>query len=306
MTTRIDLSPLKPPSQPLTPSQSIFLSIFDNALTWSPNPQTASTQIAYDLRNLFIETRSISVTQGLLPDLWKILLDILSIIPIDHPWQHAVIISIRRLQAIPSEIVFLPDHNLFWCNLPGLSEYFYSRWQDITEDQSLYKVENINLHTRLTSFASQLLSPTYLNFLPLCYQTLRSALETPPQLSWQTNSVYETKFWVATEVLVRSAPLLFRDMTQSPTLTTQSEEMISVGPLCQGNFYERSIERWNYWREKMSRMVKGIGGDVLGKGRDFPPPEEVSEIKKRIFELCLRGLNAIDYAEGGREGVSDP
>jgi hypothetical protein len=98
MTQNIDLDVSKRPD--LTQSEADVLSILNEALASQADPASASADLARSLREYISSqgSESLEIAADVLWDLWAILLDVVRIVPVDHPWLEVLIAAVDDLR----------------------------------------------------------------------------------------------------------------------------------------------------------------------------------------------------------------
>ena len=105
MAAKIDLGDLKGSDIPQV--QADVLRVLEGALNSSDDPATAAANLADDLRQFFIVSKSEDATDTSLWNLWMVLLGVVMIVPIEHPWHAALIAAVERLRSTGGLVVEL-------------------------------------------------------------------------------------------------------------------------------------------------------------------------------------------------------
>ncbi|KAK4099128.1 hypothetical protein N658DRAFT_508970 [Parathielavia hyrcaniae] len=233
----------------MTQSQTDVLRILEGALNSNGDLATAAAKLADDLRQFFISSESEQTASALLWDLWAVLLNVVRIVPIEHPWHAALVAAVEGLRSTGRPVVGL--------------EYVFDKWADD------YAPKDLDTWKRFNSFASQLLRDDFTPWIVLPYWEIGAALETPLP---QDSAILECKLWVATEWLTRCGQLLRRDMASAEALGERAQASIAPGPLCEG-VSPQSPEQWEFWRSRLAELTRaqplaekdGAGEDGAGQ-----------------------------------------
>lgn len=144
----LDLYALK--QSDLTQSEADVLRILNDSLANQPDPATASAKLVRSLREHGSKSESLEIIENFLWDLWTTLMDLVRVLPIDHPWHEILIVAVddlrrqggaiaasdvssiftistkKRLDIILIDIYLQPSE--LWGDLPQLSMYIYDKW----------------------------------------------------------------------------------------------------------------------------------------------------------------------------------
>ena len=97
MAANIDLGALHEPDE--TQGERDIIRILAAALKSSRDPTTAAAKLADDLRQFFMSSESEDDADGLLWDLWMVLLSAVWLVPVDHPWHVALVALVETLRS---------------------------------------------------------------------------------------------------------------------------------------------------------------------------------------------------------------
>ncbi len=122
MATKVDLGDLREPDTPQV--QEDFLRIFEEALSSSDDPATAAAKLADDLRQFLISSESENAADTSLWNLWMILLGVVMTVPVEHPWQAALVATVEGLRSTGGPVVkhevgeYSPIYSALPCKAP--------------------------------------------------------------------------------------------------------------------------------------------------------------------------------------------
>ncbi|KAK4203374.1 hypothetical protein QBC40DRAFT_274680 [Triangularia verruculosa] len=296
MSAKIDLGVLKDPET--IQCEADILNIIDEALNSSDDSATAAAKLADDLRKFFASANSEDSADTMLWNFWMLLLDVVRIVPIEHPWHNAIIAAINDLRKKGGHVVELEGRALNWAELPNLRMYIFDKWfSPISEDGCT--PEEIEIWKRWTSFASQLLDDEFMPWILVAYWEIPAALETPPS---QDATISECRLWAATEWLTHCAQPLYKDMRAADALNEQSKESVSGTT---GDDIPLEIRRWEVWRSKLAELaskesqVEAVVGDSAGEGGDDAEQPTPNAYLSRI----QRAIAAMDAASNIASGT---
>ncbi|KAK0662120.1 hypothetical protein QBC41DRAFT_382266 [Cercophora samala] len=292
MAPKIDLSVLKTPGIPQ--GEADALDTIDKALNSSDDSVIIAANLADDLRRLVASSKSTSAADTLLWNLWVVLLDVVKVVPIEHPWHAALIAGVKNLLRRGGRVVELEDCTLNWEDLPDLSMYIFDKWADPTERDD-HTSDDFETWKRWNSFASQLLSKEYMDWSILPYWEITAALEVPLP---EDPTILECKIWVATEWLRHCADLLYSEMTCEVALDENSMASIKPGPLCEG-VYPQSLERWEFWRSRLAQLA---GEKPLGEGEDLGKGDAGQAVSSALLSRIKQAITAMDTASNNARG----
>ncbi|KAJ5357207.1 hypothetical protein N7541_004365 [Penicillium brevicompactum] len=275
----------------LTQSEADILRILNKALTSLVNPAAASATLARSLReHISLQgSQSSQITSATLLELWEILLEVVCIVPIDHPLHEVLIAAVDDLRreggAVAGSDVGNTPHqtsdsttSLKWEDQPRLSMYLFDNGQvsklkatslfsarnsNIKEDPTDlddHSSEDIEAWKRFNSFASRLISHDFQSWIVLAYWEIAGGLKTVPQ----NTTGFECKIWVATEWLIQCGTILFKDLSSTEELDARELASIKSGPLCQ-DISPHSVQRWDFWQSRLVELTnnKSSNGTAL-------------------------------------------
>ena len=98
-----DLEALHEPNE--TQGEADLVRILAAALKSSHDPAMAAAKLADDLRQFFKSSESEDDADGLLWDLWMVLLSAVWLVPVDHPWHAALVAVVETLHSTGGPVV---------------------------------------------------------------------------------------------------------------------------------------------------------------------------------------------------------
>ncbi len=99
-----DLEALHEPDE--TEGEADLIRTLTSALKSSHDPTTAAAKLADDLRQFFFESsESEDDADGLLWELWMVLLSAVWLVPVDHPWHLALVAVVETLHSTGGPVV---------------------------------------------------------------------------------------------------------------------------------------------------------------------------------------------------------
>lgn len=145
MAAKVDLTTVLDDESPQ--SEKDVVRIFEDALNSSSDPTTATTTIINSLREYFITSKSEYEADGMLWSLWMVMLAMIMIVPIDHPWQRVFVDVVEGLRRrggpvtaaetvskshpsprIQLRLPQLRGDKLLWEDLPNLKMYVFDKF----------------------------------------------------------------------------------------------------------------------------------------------------------------------------------
>ncbi|KAJ5609906.1 hypothetical protein N7528_009172 [Penicillium herquei] len=280
MTEDIDLDVLK---SDLTPYEADALRILKEALTSQPNPAAASAQLARTLREHCLRFESLALASTFLEHLWMVLLDVLAIVPIDHPWHSILITAVDDLRHEGGPIVH-NDTEETWDNLPGLRMYLFDKFAEDPTDTDDTGLGDIEIWKRWTSFAACVAGRGCRLWDDLAWREIRDGLETDSHnepTSFDPATVFECKVWIAAEWIIQLGGIPFQELNSTKDLDARDFAAIKPGPLCE-DIPRHSVQRWDFW---LSRLVELADKKSTTRLKDDTPVEVV------LSASCLLRLN---------------
>jgi hypothetical protein len=111
----------------------------------------------------------------------------------------------------------------------------------------------------LNSFIARFMTKQAVIWLHLPVWQFKAALEQP--LS-DSEDITECQLWVASEWLIHCAGPIFKEMSSKADLDESDAGSFRTGPLCDAE--PLSVERWQFWRKRLSDLAAGVSAGVAG------------------------------------------
>ncbi|KAM5376400.1 hypothetical protein ACJZ2D_005454 [Fusarium nematophilum] len=245
-------------------------------------------------------------------DIWSVVIELASSIPLGHEWQDGLIESLNLLRqragsvseknevrgACSTHLVLLQQQTNCISvkqlhlskDLPDLSLSVAQRWNGLERtlrshlfrpaanspldpsNSLLIEDEVLDKWKNFNSFLARLSSPEFAPWLSFPVWELQEALEEP--LS-REGPLTNCRVWVASRWIIRSGGILLKVMRD------ESRTAVSgPGKLC-NDTSPRSIERWEFW---MKRFFE-IGADPSSLGLEPATAVKVEEALKAMKDL---------------------
>ncbi|CAG8159173.1 unnamed protein product [Penicillium salamii] len=253
MSTTINLDSINDENDPdATQGEADIFQILKQGLSSEADSATGAAQLAESLR-VYIHDQaagSRKVANDLLWDLWPLLVQVVTFLPIDHPWQDCLITTVDKLRREGGRIIASDDSEQ-WADLPGLSMYLVDKWADPSKIGDSTS-EDVEAWKRLNSFASRLLADDFRHWIPLAWWEITAGLETASQ----DPTEFEWRLWVVTEWLIQCGDLLFKDLSSPEELDSGVLASVRPGPLC-ADVHPMSLQRWEFWLSRLMELSSG-------------------------------------------------
>ncbi|KAL1853096.1 hypothetical protein Daus18300_011924 [Diaporthe australafricana] len=256
----------------LSASGCVFRTVLLETLPSSklPDWQTKSQLIADSVVRLYTSGSSGETLTSILWNFWAVVFQAIGLIPHDHPWQDILTdatLSLRQRTEPIDEPDLYGQDRLKWEDLLELEMHMLDMRQDpITcfGDQAPRNVV-MEFHN-LTSFAARLSRAGFAVWPSSSTGEISMALEWPPESRPESGFKFDSRLWIATEWLLRSADSVYTAFCDHEDEWPTPRELLKEGlatwlcPLeegtCEDEIPPLNVRRWQLWRQRLVEIER--------------------------------------------------
>ncbi|KAI0390910.1 hypothetical protein F5Y17DRAFT_461341 [Xylariaceae sp. FL0594] len=191
---------------------------------------------------------------------WSLVIQMSRHIPPDHPFQDCLVQAVGLLRQAEGEVPGWFESA--WKELPGLGMELREEFHEPDvgpPGEELVEGEFARWKNQ-SSFTARISTSEFFPWFNLPVWSLRSALETP----LTAGPIAECYLWVATEWLTRCTGIIYKPMSENK----EDDRGMQIGPLCgdPGTIPDIGIERWNFWKKRLTDIPTEADELKLGSG----------------------------------------
>ncbi|KAG5917155.1 hypothetical protein E4U42_007370 [Claviceps africana] len=250
-------------------------SVISNALDTLSPTQDSADKIAAEIDNLYPSDSA--EAEDWLWTFWSVLVGVARVIPADDERQQLLVLTVAKLKTKrDQEVEMWGQRTRVWTELPMLGPIMRDAWSltpNFNDSENL-DPSSIDEWVSLNSFAARIYGLSLQDWHNFAIWELRFGLEEPIE---DRPGVRDAIIATVYEWITHAGKELHRNGTESITLNAMETRALRPGSLFKSDQSGLSVERWNFWRERI-----GVLGAGAGSGLSKEKAQKALEAMKEI------------------------
>ncbi|KAG5923055.1 hypothetical protein E4U53_003607 [Claviceps sorghi] len=232
-----------------------ILAIISNALNKLPATQASADRTAGEIDNIY--PSDAAEAEKWLWSFWSIIIGMARMVSAEDERQTLLALTVAKLQTKrDQEVEMWGQRTRVWTELPMLGPVMRDSWSLSPDFNSPDHSEPCSVEewVSLNSFAARIHGLALLDWHNFAIWEMRFGLEEPIE---DRPRVRESIIATSYEWIIHAGRELYKKATEGATLDALETRALMPGSLFKSNQSGLSVERWNFWRERIGVLGAG-------------------------------------------------